>query len=40
MDTKWQRYEQMKAAWKKANPRATPAQYEAAIARIVKQCGV
>jgi hypothetical protein len=40
MDTKWQRYEAMKRAWIKANPGATVAQYDAAIARIIKICKV
>ncbi len=36
----WQQYEAMKQAWIKANPGATAAQYDAAIARIVKICKV
>lgn len=33
-------YEAAKAAWIHANPRATPAEYEAAIARIARRYGV
>ncbi|WP_024972253.1 hypothetical protein [Ralstonia pickettii] len=34
------RYEQLKAAWKAANPAATPEQYDAAMAWIVRLAGV
>lgn len=34
------RYEQLKAAWKSANPGATPEQYDAAMAWIVRLAGV
>lgn len=30
------RYEQLKAVWKAANPAATPAEYDAAMARIIR----
>jgi hypothetical protein len=40
MQANWQKYEAMKRAWIRANPGATPAQYDAAIAAIVKKCGV
>lgn len=34
------RYEQLKAAWKAANPAATPEQYDAAMCRIIRLAGV
>lgn len=34
------RYEQIKAAWKAANPAATPEQYDVAMARIIRLAGV
>lgn len=34
------RYEQLKAAWKAAHPAATPEQYDAAMARIIRLSGV
>ncbi|MGN5479642.1 hypothetical protein ACTMU2_30320 [Cupriavidus basilensis] len=33
-------YEELKAAWMAANPAATPEQYEAAMARIIRIAGV
>jgi len=33
------RYEAKKAAWVKANPDATPAEYEAAMRAIARECG-
>lgn len=34
------RYEQLKSAWTAANPEASPAAYEAAMARIIRLAGV
>lgn len=34
------RYEELKAAWMAAHPAATPEQYEAAMARIIRIAGV
>ena len=36
----WRDYEAYKASWIARNPGATPAEYEAAIARIARFCGV
>ncbi len=36
----YQQYEAAKAFWIRANPNATPAQYEAACKRLAKQLGV
>lgn len=36
----WQAYEVAKRAWIKANPGATPEQYDAAMHVIAKRCGV
>jgi hypothetical protein len=36
----WHQYEAAKAAWKAANPGATPQQYSAAMAAIAKRLGV
>ncbi len=36
----WLQYERLKAEWKRANPTATPAEYDAAIKRIADKCGV
>lgn len=33
-------YERRKEEWARANPDATPRQYEQAIARIARECGV
>lgn len=33
-------YERQKAAWIAANPEASPRDYEAAMRRIAKECGV
>jgi hypothetical protein len=35
----YQRYERMKAYWLDTHPRATPAEYEAAIRQFAKICG-
>jgi len=40
MKANYQHYEHLKAAWVKKHPNATPAEYEAAIKRIAKHCGV
>lgn len=37
---KFTEYEQRKQAWKLANPNATPTQFEQAIRRIAKECGL
>jgi hypothetical protein len=34
------RYEALKRAWETMNPEATAAQYQAAMLRIAKLCGV
>jgi len=36
----YQAYEYAKAFWLRANPTATPAQYEAACQRLARQMGV
>lgn len=36
----WRDYESEKAAWIARNPSATPAQYDAAMARIARMCRV
>ncbi len=36
----WSAYEARKAAWLAENPGATPAQYEAALRRIARECGL
>lgn len=36
----WRDYESEKAIWIARNPGATPEQYEAAMARIARLCGV
>jgi hypothetical protein len=36
----WVEYELLKAQWVENNPEATPEQYQQAIQRIAKQCGV
>ena len=36
----WRDYEAYKASWIAQNPAATPEQYEAAMARIARLCGV
>lgn len=37
---KWQKYEEMKAAWIKANLDASNEEYQAAMRRIAEKCGV
>ena len=34
------RYEALKAAWKAANPDATPAEYQAAMIALAKKAGL
>lgn len=34
------RYEAMKAAWIACHPDATPAEYQAAMKKIARECGV
>jgi hypothetical protein len=34
------RYEVAKAAWVAAHPDATPAEYEAAMRRLARECGL
>jgi hypothetical protein len=36
----YQRYEAAKAAWIASHPDATRAEYEAAMRRIARECGV
>jgi hypothetical protein len=36
----WIEYELLKAKWIEDNPVATPEQYQQAIQRIAKKCGV
>jgi len=36
----WLEYERRKAEWKRNNPSSTPAQYDRAVARIARECGV
>lgn len=36
----WREYEAKKQQWLAANPSATPRQYEQAMARIARQCGL
>lgn len=36
----WGTYETRKADWTRANPEATPAEYQAAMTRIARECGV
>lgn len=36
----YQQYEAAKAAWVRTHPNATPAEYEAAMARIAEELGV
>jgi hypothetical protein len=38
MEPDYARYEAKKAAWKRANPDATPAEYEAAMRVIASEC--
>lgn len=40
MQANYQHYEILKAAWTRAHPGSTPAEYEAAIKRIAAHCGV
>jgi hypothetical protein len=40
MTPDYARYEALKLAWIATHPRATPAEYQAAIAKIAKECGV
>lgn len=37
---KYARYEQRKSAWIHQHPNATPAEYEAAMARMARECKV
>jgi hypothetical protein len=36
----WLEYEQRKQAWILAHPKSTPAEYEAAMLRLARECGV
>jgi hypothetical protein len=36
----WARYAQLKQDWIARHPDATPAEFEAAVAQIAKECGV
>ena len=36
----YEQYEEMKRAWVKANPGASNAEYQTAMRRIAKKCGV
>jgi hypothetical protein len=40
MNANYQHYEFLKAAWKQKNLGATPEQYQVAMARIAKHCGI
>ena len=33
-------YERRKADWVRANPEATPQEYQAAMTRIARECGI
>jgi hypothetical protein len=34
------RYEQLKTQWIKSNPHATPEQFQKAIRKIARECGI
>lgn len=36
----WSAYERMKNAWLETHPDATPAEYQAAMTRLARECGV
>lgn len=36
----WARYAQMKREWVDQHPNATPSEYDAAMRKIAKECGV
>jgi len=38
--TAYAAYERMKADWVRANPEATPQEYQAAMRRIAMECGI
>jgi len=38
--TAYAAYERMKADWVRANPEATPQEYQAAMRRIARECGI
>ena len=40
MSPNWQKYEEMKFAWVKANPNATNEEYQNAMRAIAAKCGV
>ena len=39
-DTPERRYEALKAAWIRANPEASPREYEAAMALLARKAGI
>lgn len=38
--SRWAEYEQRKAGWLRTHPEATSTEYQAAMRKIAKECGV
>ena len=39
-NSRWPSYESAKQSWLDKNPNCTPAEYQAAMTRIARECGV